>query len=163
MRFVPLRIPRIPPRARRTPGVPEMPGETFKLGLKRFLLQGAAPLPSSPSADLGTFPLAEFRSFWAWVAFAFRVRFTGAPLGLAWPGAAWGAAGEEGEACTRVGGRAGFPSHRGQAWLGSFRTLGDPARRPRRPSARAARPRPDPPHPLAPPAALGPAAAGPRT
>lgn len=37
--------------------------------------------------------MAEFRSFWAWVAFAFRVRFAEAPFGLAWPGAARGASG----------------------------------------------------------------------
>lgn len=91
--FVHLRTPRTRLCAWRTPALPEMPGHPFKLSLQGPLLQCAAPSPSSPSASLGTFPLAEFRSFWAWVAFAFRVRFAGAPLGLAWPGAARGAVG----------------------------------------------------------------------
>ena len=73
----------------------------------------SSPFLSLPNADLGTFPLAEFRSFPAWVAFAFGARFTGAPFGLAWPGAAWGAIGEEREGRTWVGGSAGFPSHPG--------------------------------------------------
>lgn len=59
--------------------------------------------PHSPSADLGTFPFAEFRSFRAWEAFALalRVRFTGAPLVLAWPGAAREAVGKGGEGPSR--------------------------------------------------------------
>lgn len=76
-----------------------MPDEHFKPCLKCPFLQAADPDPggstsspflSLPNADFGTFPLAEFRSFPAWVAFALRVRFTGAPFGLAWSGAAWG-------------------------------------------------------------------------
>lgn len=97
-----------------------MPDGRFKFCLKSPLLHGAqpdpghstsSPFPTLPSADLGTFPLAEFRSFPAWVAFAFRARFPGGPLGLAWPGEAPGAVGEERDKRTGVGGRAGFPSY----------------------------------------------------
>ena len=100
MRFVHLGVPRTPLRARRTAGILEMPGEHLTpapvpLGHRpRPAAPGSSafsPFPSSPSADLGTFPLAEFRSFWAWVAFAFRVRFVGAWLGLVCPGVAPGA------------------------------------------------------------------------
>lgn len=55
--------------------------------------------PSSPNADLGTFPFAEFRSFTACLALALalRVCFTGVPLALAWPGTARGAVGKGNE------------------------------------------------------------------
>ena len=60
----------------------------------------------------------------------------------AWPGLArpGGLQGKR-ERAGPVGGRAGSPSHQGQARLGSSRVLWASARTPCRPSARAARPR----------------------
>lgn len=88
----------------RTVGILEMPDEHFKLCLKSALLQSAhsdlgggksSSFPSLPNADFGALPLAEFRSFPAGVAFAFRDRFPGAPLRLAWRGEVPGAVGED--------------------------------------------------------------------
>lgn len=63
--------------------------------------------------------MAEFRSFWAWVAFAFRVRFFGAWLGLVWPGAASGAVTgtEKGTDPGRRALRAPIPPRLSPAWI----------------------------------------------
>lgn len=151
----------------RTVGILEMPDERFKLCLKSALLQGAhrdlgggtsSSFPSLPNADFGAFPLAELRSFPAGVAFAFRDRFPGGPLRLAWPGEVPGAIGKERKGSGSESARGSHPTGLNPA--STVPQLQAPAPTPRLPAAGAVSPPVDPPHPRDPPTAPDPAAAG---